>query len=456
MSTGAGPGTRAEAGAGRGVGRRAVLGAAAAAGATLAAGCGGGDDGGGEGPRVRKKGEKITLTFWAWVPGIEKPVAMWNERHPEVRVKVEKVSPVDGAQYAKMHAAVKAGNPPDLGQIEYMTVPSFLLGNGLADLTEHGAAEVKDRFTGWQWAQSVFGKSVFAIPQASGPMGLFYREDLFGRWGLEPPATWEEYEETARRVRAEGAYIETFAPTNGYRFAGYAWQAGARWFRAEGDEWTVTVDDAPTRKVVDLWERLVREKLVRTDPDRQNAWYKNLQTGRIAAWLGAGWGDALIVGNAPKTKGAWRVAPLPQWREGDNAHANWGGSTTAVFAKCRYPKDATDFAVWLNSDPRALQALIEGGAGWPAATRGWKPADTEKNRAFFGGQHYSDVFARADRAVDTRWQWGPLMDTFQQRFGDAFTDAVTDRNMSFRKALAQVQRETVTDLKDKGLKVKAG
>lgn len=443
------------------VGRRSVLGAAAASGLTLAAGCGGGDEGDGSGgkgdrPRGREKGEKISLTFWAWVPGIEKPVGLWNEAHPDVRVEVEKVSPVDGAQYAKMHAAVKAGNPPDLAQIEYMTVPSFLLDNGLADLSEYGADRAKERFTGWQWAQSGFGRSVFAVPQASGPMALFHRRDLFEKWGLQPPTTWKEYEETARAVREEGAYIETFAPANGYRFAGYAWQAGARWFRTEGDTWTVTLDDAPTREVAALWERLVRDKLVLTDPDRQNAWYKNLQTGRIVSWLGASWGDALLAGNAPGTKGSWRVAPLPQWRAGAEEHANWGGSATAVFAECRYPRDAMDFAVWLNSEPAAVQALIDGGAGWPAASRGWRPADTEKHRAFFGGQRYSEVFARADKAVDTRWQWGPLMDTFQQRFGDAFTDAVTDRRTSFASALARVQRETVADLKDKGLKVKAG
>jgi multiple sugar transport system substrate-binding protein len=441
-------------------GRRTVLRATAAAASGLASGlaltgCGGDGDSGDGKPRERKKGEKITLTFWAWVPGIEKPVRMWNEQHPEVRVKVEKVSPVDGAQYAKMHAAVKAGNPPDLGQIEYMTVPSFLLDNGLADLSEYGADKVKRRFTGWQWDQCVFGRSVFAVPQASGPMALFHRHDLFERWDIEPPATWDDYERVARALRKHDAYIETFSPLNGYRFAGYAWQAGARWFSVKGDTWTVTVDDGPTRKVADLWERLVRDKLVTTDPDRQNAWYKNLQTGKIAAWLGAGWGDALIVGNAPKTKGAWRAAPLPQWREGGNAQANWGGSTTAVFAKCRYPRDAMDFAVWLNSDPRALQALIEGGAGWPAAASGWKPSDTEKHRDFFGGQHYSEVFARADKAVDTSWQWGPLMDTFVQRFGDAFTDAVSDTSVSFRSALARVQRQTVKDLKDKGLKVAA-
>ncbi|WP_432146024.1 ABC transporter substrate-binding protein [Streptomyces sp. bgisy084] len=434
--------------------RRTVLGGAAALAAGFAlAGCGDGDDG--RAPEERKKGQKISLTFWSWVPGIDKPVDLWNRRNPDVQVTVEKVSAVNGQQYAKMHAAIKAGNPPDLGQIEFPVVPSFLLDNGLLDLAPLGAARHKDKFSGWQWQQSVFGKSLYAIPQASGPMGLFLRQDLFDRWDVPAPRTWDEYETAAKAVRRKGAWIETFAPTNGNRFAGLAWQAGAKWYRTQGDTWIVHLDDAPTRRVADYWESLVRRKLVKTIPDRQNAWYKDLQTGAIAAWVGASWGDALLVGNAPGTKGKWRAAPLPQWKAGEQNFANWGGSTTAVFAKARYPKDALDFAVWLNTDPDSIKLLIDGGYGFPSAKKGYATTDLDVDKDFFGGQAYSKVFADAGAHVDTSWRWGPGVDTLYQRLGDAFTDALADGS-SFRSVLTKVQGQTLADLKGKGLKVESG
>ncbi|MFI1965377.1 ABC transporter substrate-binding protein [Streptomyces pathocidini] len=446
-ASGTGPGPRPA--------RRTVLGGAAAAAAGFAlAGCGGSEYGEGE-PKGRKKGEKITLTFWSWVPGIDQPVALWNSKNPDVRIELEQVSAVNGAQYAKMHAAVKAGNPPDLGQVEYPIVPSFLLDDGLLDLTKYGAAGVKSKFEGWQWQQSVFGDAVFAIPQASGPMGLFLRQDLFDRWEIETPATWDEYEAAAKAIRRKGAWIETFSATNGNRFAGLAWQAGARWFAVDGDTWTVSIDDEPTRRVADYWEALVRQKLIKTVPDRQSVWYKDIQTGAIPAWVGASWGDALLVGNAPKTAGKWRVAPLPQWKKGENASANWGGSTTAVFRGTQYPQDAMDFAVWLNTDPESVKLLIDGGYGWPSAVSGWTDADMENHKEFFGGQDYSKVFQEAGKAVDTSWQWGPATDTLYQRFGDAFTAVLTGGG-SFRSVLAKVQRQTVDDLRNKGLKVAAG
>ncbi|AJC58832.1 MULTISPECIES: extracellular solute-binding protein [Streptomyces] len=435
-----------------GVRRRTVLGGAAAAAAGLAlAGCG--DDG--DAPRERRKGQKITLTFWSWVPGIDRPVDLWNRTHPEVQVKVEKVSAVNGEQYAKMHAAIKAGDPPDLGQIEFPVIPGFLLDGGLRDLAPLGAARHRDAFFAWQWGQSVFGSGIYAIPQASGPMGLFVRQDLFDRWGIPVPRTWDAYEAAAQEVRRHGAWIETFAPTNGNRFAGLAWQAGAKWYATHGDTWVVHLDDAPTRRVADYWEQLVRRKLVKTIPDRRDAWYKDIQTGAIPAWVGASWGDALLAGNAPGTKGKWRAAPLPQWQPGGRAYANWGGSTTAVFAKASYPKDALDFAVWLNTDPGSIALLLRGGYGFPSAKAGYAATALDADKDFFGGQPYSRVFADAGAHVDTSWQWGPGVDTLFQRLGDAFTDALADGS-SFRSVLTKVQRQTISDLRDKGLKAESG
>ncbi|MER0241005.1 sugar ABC transporter substrate-binding protein [Streptomyces sp. HSW2009] len=433
--------------------RRTVGGGAAAAAAGLAlAGCG--TNGPGK-VKVRKPGQKITLNFWSWVPGIENPVGLWNDQHPEVQIELQKVSAVGGAQYAKMHAAAKAGEAPDLAQIEYSVVPSFLLDNALADLSKYGAERYRSRFVGWQWQQSVYAGSVYAIPQDSGPMGLFYRQDLLDRWHIATPRTWADYADAAREIRRHGAWIETFSATNGNRIAGLAWQAGARWFGTRGDTWTVAIDDPPSLRVADFWSRLVDDDLIKTIPDRQSAWYKDIQTGDIVSWIGASWGDALLTGNAPGTAGKWRVASLPQWKRGADAQANWGGSTTAVFRDCTYPRDALAFAVWLNSAPESVKLLIKGGYGFPSAASGYSTADLQGRKAFFGGQPYSEVFTAAGRAVDTSWKWGPTVDTLYQRLGDGFMGAVADGS-SFRSVLKEVQRQTISDLKVKGLKVVAG
>lgn len=149
--------------------------------ATLAVtACGSGDDS--SAPGQRQAGEKITLTFWSWVPGVDKAVDLWNSESPEVQVKLEKIPSGSAGGYAKIHSALRAGQAPDLAQVEYQVIPEFLLEDGLVDLEPLGVEEHKGDFGDWQWEQGVFGDGVYAIPQASGPMAMFYREDLFAQW----------------------------------------------------------------------------------------------------------------------------------------------------------------------------------------------------------------------------------------------------------------------------------
>jgi multiple sugar transport system substrate-binding protein len=163
-----------------------------------------------------RTGEKVTLTFWSWVPGVDKAVDLWNQENPEVQVKLEKIPAGNSGGYAKMHSALKSGEAPDLAQVEYQVIPEFLLEDGLVDLEPLGVAEHRGDFVDWQWEQGVFGDSVYAVPLASGPMAMFYREDLFTKWGIAPPTTWEEYGQAARRIRQAdpNAYISTFPPGN--------------------------------------------------------------------------------------------------------------------------------------------------------------------------------------------------------------------------------------------------
>ncbi len=43
----------------------------------------------------------------------------------------------------------------------------------------------------------VWGRQVYAVPLGSPVLTLIYRRDLFDAWDLEPPATWDEYQQLA-------------------------------------------------------------------------------------------------------------------------------------------------------------------------------------------------------------------------------------------------------------------
>ena len=141
--------------------------------------------------------------------------------------------------YAKMFSALQAGNAPDLGQVEYATLPNFEHVGGLVDLSKYGAGSVQSDFVPWTWSQVTQGSAVYAIPQDTGPMGLFYRADLFKKYGLPVPTTWAQYLSDAKKLHAANpnAYIAAFPASDAQWFAGLAWQAGAKWFSTSGDTW---------------------------------------------------------------------------------------------------------------------------------------------------------------------------------------------------------------------------
>lgn len=436
-----------------------VVAAVVAACSSSGGGTGGGATSGAPSNGPAAPAQKVNLTFWQWVPGADKAVDLWNRTHPNIHVTLQNIPSGSAGGYAKMHAALKAGNAPDLAQVEYQEVPSFLLDKGLADLTSAGAAQYENQFTPWQWKQCEYNGHVYCIPQASGPMGFFYRADLFKQAGINsPPATWAEYEQDAIKLHKHNPneYIGTFPPGNSAWFTALAWQAGAKWFGTSGNSWTVDIDSPQTEKVAQYWDKLRTEGVIKTEPDFANGWYKDLQTGSIAGWVSAQWGDAILKGNAPKTAGKWRVAPLPQWSAGDTASANWGGSSTAVLADSKHVSEAEQFAVWLNTNPQSINLLIKGGYGWPAATAGFQGSALDEPSSFFGGQAYNkDVFAESDKNINESWGWIPTIDQAYQHLDDGFQAAVNGHG-SFLDTVKKAQGQVINDLKAKGLSATSG
>ncbi|WP_181765642.1 ABC transporter substrate-binding protein [Streptomyces albidus (ex Kaewkla and Franco 2022)] len=403
----------------------------------------------------RKRGQKVNLVFWTWVP-LQKTVALWNRTHPDIHVDLQIVPGATNGGYQKMHASLKAGSPPDLAQIEYHTLPEFMLVNGLTNLSEHGADKLKDEYVDWQWKQCVFGGRLHAIPQASGPMANFYRKDLFERWDVEVPRTWDEFRKAAIKIkkRGGGSRITAFPPTNAMWYASFPWQRGARWIRTEGDTWIVDFNSKLSLEVADFWDGLLQDELITVQPDLQSGWYRSAQTGHFASWLGAQWGDALLRGNAPDTKGDWRVAPLPQWEEGQNASANWGGSCTAILQGSRHPEEALEFAHWLNTDSKSIDLLVAAGYGWPGARIDLEKSALGKRDPFFGNQRYNEVFEESDGQIDTSWKWAPTNTQSFDHIKDAFGRAAAGRG-TLVDALNDVQGRVLDDLAAKGLKARS-
>jgi multiple sugar transport system substrate-binding protein len=398
------------------------------------------------------------LTFWTWVPDIQKEVALFQRKYPAIKVNV--VNAGQGQpHYQKLRTALTAGSgAPDVAQIEFQNIPTFTLTNDLLDLRPYGAGALKDRFVDWTWGQ-VTGQDgqVWAIPQDTGPMGMLYRQDIFDKHGITPPKTWAEFADAARKLHAAdpNVYLTNLAANGSGVWMGLAWQAGAKPFEYSGGEKIgVSVNNETSQKLADYWGGLVKDGVVSTDPDFTDQWYQGLNQGKYATWLTAAWGPVFLSTSAKDTSGKWRAAPLPQWNAGENKAGNWGGSTSAVIKTTKNPIAAAKFAEFLNTDAESTMMLATQQFLFPPTKSTLtNPTFVGQKPEFYGGQQVNELFVQISGTVSTEFQWPPFMDQASNDWNETVGKSFADKSDT-GVALDQWQERVTSYAKSQGFTVK--
>ncbi|GHK04142.1 ABC transporter substrate-binding protein [Streptomyces sp. NPDC003753] len=392
----------------------------------------------------------VKMEFWGWA-GYEKIVDQWNASHPNIKITFKKIPSGPKGGYTQISNALTAGKGPCLAQIEYQTIPSMLVKNSVMDITQY-ASDGMDKYVPSAVSSSSVGGKIYGVPVDVGPMVLFYRKDLFAKYGItKPPATWAEYKADAEKVTAADPGVK-FGPMLGDAggLAAFTLQTGQSWYSAKGDSWTVSIDNPGTRKVASYWQDLKDKGLVsKTGSAWDPQFNKASEAGKVLTFVGPAWAAGGLKSDLKGEAGKWRVAPMPTWEAGDGKSASGGGSATSVMTGCKTPREAVQFADFLSSDPQAVKTGIEGGL-YPASKAGQEDPSLTGGDPYFGGQKVGDVYKASAAQVPSTWTNGP---TFQQVESD-FTGAIGQGTLP--DAVTKVQASTVAAIKKLGLSVTNG
>ncbi|MEU9453382.1 extracellular solute-binding protein [Streptomyces sp. NPDC048277] len=422
---------------------------ATALGATALAACGSsGDSKADSGP--------VNLTFWSWAPGMDKVVDLWNKgpgKKDQITVTFKKQASGD-TLVTKILTAHKAKSGPDLVQAEYQALPTLVSNGAVADISKE-VGDARSKFADGVWQQVTLGtNAVYAVPQDIGPMMFYYRADLFKKYGLKVPTTWDEFAQDARQLKkkAPALSLTTFSANDAGLFAGLAQQAGAKWWTTSGTKWKVGINDAATQKVAKFWGGLVKEGAIDNQPMYTPAWNKAIDTGQQIAWVSAVWAPGTLTTAAPDTKGKWAMAPLPQWSAGDDVTGSWGGSSTAVTTDSKHQAAAAKFAAWLNTNGDAVDTMAKEGGIYPASTSAQVSGAFSTPPAYFSNQ--ADFYTKAAEIAKTTAAsaWGPNVNVAYTTFNDAFGTAAKNKS-DFVTALNTMQDATTADMKKQGFEV---
>ena len=399
---------------------------------------------------------ETTLTVWAWAPAVEQIAKDFEKEHPKITVKVVNAG-TGNDQYVKLQNAIKAGSgAPDVAQIEYYALPQFALSDSLVDLKGFGFDSFADKYTDSTWNSVSLNDGVYALPQDSGPMALFYNKAVFDQYGIAVPTTWDEYVAAAKQLHAADPtkYI-----TNDTGDAGFTtsmiWQAGGQPYKTEkSTDVSINLQDEGSKKFADTWSQLVEGGLVSPITSWSDEWYKGLGDGSIATLTIGAWMPGNLESGVAQASGDWRVAPMPTWEKGQAASAENGGGGDAILKQSKNKLAAAGFLQYMNEGDGTQTSIAKG--GFPSTV-----ADLNNDSflnyesPYFGGQKINQVLVQSSKDVVKGWQYLPFQVYSNSIFNDTVGKSYADKS-DLNAGLEAWQKATADYGNEQGFTVKTG
>ncbi|RBM07388.1 sugar ABC transporter substrate-binding protein [Streptomyces sp. PT12] len=418
----------------------------------------GSDDGDGGGGDASPEAVRAALdeggqiTVWAWEPTLDAVVADFEAAHPEVDVELVNAG-TNTDQYTALQNAISAGSGvPDVAQIEYYALSQFSIADSLTDLAPYGADDLDGTFTPGPWNAVGSGGGIHGLPMDSGPMALFYNQDIFDEHGIEVPETWDDYVEAARALHAADPDVYLGSDTGDAGFTtSMIWQAGGHPYTVDGTDVGIDFGDEGSARFAETWQQLLDEDLLAPITGWSDEWYQGLADGTIASLIMGAWMPANLESGVAEGSGSWRVAPLPQWEAGGQASAENGGSSLAVPSAAANKELAYAFVEYATAGDGAA-TRIEGGA-FPATTADLSSEEfLNAEFAYFGGQKANEIFAESAAAVLPDWSYLPYQvyanSIFNDTVGQAYVSGTT-----LTDGLAAWQEESLAYGEEQGFTV---
>ncbi|MFF2331386.1 MULTISPECIES: ABC transporter substrate-binding protein [unclassified Streptomyces] len=395
-----------------------------------------------------------TLKFWSWSPQAAEMAKAFEKQYPDIKVEVTNVGGSDVA-YTKLQNAMKAGSGiPDVAYMEYLAMPQFALQKSLTDLSRYTDEGLADQFSEGVWSQVAVRDGVYGVPLDSGPLVLYYRADVFEKYGLTVPRTWDEYVADAKKLhKADPSKYITADTGDGNGVSAMIWQAGGNPFTSSGADLSVNLSDTGSTQYADMWGELLTEGLIDNRVAQWSSeWTTGMGDGTYATWVAGAWGGSALASHVPAGSGKWRVTTLPGYTSTTAASGQSGGSGLTIPAGSKNQAAAMGFIQWMTTNATAMKIYTD--AGQMPAVDSVLNSSSWLNRkdAYLGGQQAGKVYAAASAAVLPNWEYLPFEPYANSVFADTVGRAFAG-SVSLRQGLRDWQRKIADYGKDQGFTV---
>jgi len=123
-----------------------------------------------------------------------------------------------------------------------------------------------------------------------------------------------------------------------------------------------------------------------------------------------------------------------------------------VTTQSQHPKEATEFAMWLNDTKQSALELSQKQFLFPVVKSVLSDPSFNAPLTFYGNQQVNQVFASASDNVDTSFQWSPFQDYVYTQMSDQLSSAISGK-VTFEQAMHNLQNNVVNYAKSQGFTV---
>ena len=344
----------------------------------------------------------------------------FEKKNPGSKVDMETGGATSEAQRQYLSTVLNAKDSAiDLYMIDIVNPMQYARAGWLEPLDAYLGAEagtlMKNYLPAYASADVVDGKIV-ALPAFADAQFLYYRKDLFEKYGVKSPATWDELAVGLKKIldgeknTAMNGVATTGAAIEGAvcSFLKPYWSQGKDFNDASG---RMTLDKAAAQKGVEMWLSLVDRGVMQKNigevkpADMNNAF----KAGNLVAMVNWGFAWDILQTQADSTvKGKVGVLPLPAMTGGKSATCI-GGWQWAVSAFSKNKAAAAKLARFMSSPESAKFLAIEGSL-LPVFPQTYSDADVLKKLP-----HYRDALpvVQAARGRPMSDRYGEVSDAIR-------------------------------------------
>jgi ABC-type glycerol-3-phosphate transport system substrate-binding protein len=376
--------------------------------------------------------EPVTIRFSVFSSVAESPqmkrfIQDFEELHPNITVEFEPVP--SGRSREKLLTQIAGGNAPDAAFVDAGFVQELASRGALLNLDPFiegsDVVATEDYVEGFRNTALLDG-SMYGLPFDGETTGLFYRTDLFAEAGIEgPPATWEEFEQTAAALTdpSKQQYgVAIFSTEAAYYWYPWLWQAGGDTLSPDGQD--IVFDSPEGVEAAEFYVNLAQNY---APPDylSSDSWNGRVAfaTGKVGMYIAGNWFAGQLLSEFPDIEGQWASAPLP---EGDAGCATTLAGDSLIILGSAEQQDAAWLWIEYLSSPEVMTAWTIG----EETTTLLPPRESlltspqlSENKPFLQG--FADDMACAFTSTVVQPRFGEVEAVLNEKLGEAMFGDIT-------------------------------